>query len=146
MIAPTPKPSRKTRQLDTPEARRRNRDAVMAFYDLAFSKCRPAQAATIYMDEKFTHNVPGIPEGKNGFIEYLESAAREHPGKRVKFDHVIAEHPFVALHCHHSWPDCDDEEFILIFRLDETGKIAELWGVSQHVPLKRAAPKPKGGS
>jgi predicted SnoaL-like aldol condensation-catalyzing enzyme len=50
----------------------RNKQNVVAFYDLMFNQCRPREAIERYVGvEYFQHN-PGVKDGKQGFIEYFE--------------------------------------------------------------------------
>ncbi|MFZ2651664.1 MAG: nuclear transport factor 2 family protein [Burkholderiaceae bacterium] len=116
----------------------RNKKNVLAFYDLMFNQCKPAEAVRRFVGAMYVQHNPKVADGKGAFIAYFEKMAEQYPGKHVHFKRVFAEGEHVILHCHQEWPSDRERDRhwagIDIFRLDADGRIVEHWDVLQQVP------------
>ena len=118
----------------------RNKETVVAFYDIVFNQSRPREAMDRYAGDTYIQHNPVVKDSKDGFIAHFEEIGRCYPGKRVHFKRILAEGDFVVLHCLQEWPGEEDWIGIDIFRLDEPGEVVEHWDVLQVAPEASANP------
>ena len=115
----------------------RNKENVIAFYELAFNQHKLDEAVEKYVAEPYIQHNPGVADGGKAFIDAFALFLKEHPQSRADIKRVIAEGDLVVVHVHsQTAPDDRGEAVIDIFRLDENGKIVEHWDVTQPVPEK----------
>ena len=113
-----------------------NKKIVRDFYELAFNRHKPTEAAKKYIGDTYIQHNPHVPDGAAAFFSYFEGFFKQHPQSRVDIKRVLADGDLVVLHLH-SVTDAKDRgrAIVDIFRV-ENGKIVEHWDVAQDVPAQ----------
>jgi predicted SnoaL-like aldol condensation-catalyzing enzyme len=112
---------------------RRNKETVLAFYDLIINK-KDFNAATKYMGDDYIQHNPTAATGIEGLRIWMTEFYRRLPDLRANVRRVIAEGDLVALHVEGTnGPGLGGSALVDIFRVKD-GKIVEHWDVIQPIP------------
>jgi predicted SnoaL-like aldol condensation-catalyzing enzyme len=60
----------------------RNRQTVVAFYDLMFNQCRPAEAIALYTGDTYIQHNPDVGDGVRMAAEHLASTSSSSASSR----------------------------------------------------------------
>ena len=111
---------------------------VLDFFDLAFVRRDPAQAAEKYLGTVYTQHNPMAPDGAAAFVEFMTGFQAQAPQMSFTVKRVIAEGDLVVVHHHLTMsPDDRGTAVVDVFRVAD-GKIVEHWDVLQPVPAEAA--------
>lgn len=111
-----------------------NKQAVVAYYTLAFNDKQPEEAVARYVGDRYIQHNPQAPDGPEAFIAFVRGFADQAPGLNIEIKRVIAEGDLVMTHgLITTSPDDRGMAAVDIFRLED-GKIVEHWDVVQPVP------------
>ena len=121
------------------EQERRNRDAVLAFYEAGVNE-RNFDKAFQYLGDRYIQHNPNAPDGPEGFRQFFDFISRQYPKFRVEIQRVFVDGDYVAVHVRSfDSPTKNGEAGVDMFRL-ENGKIVEHWDVIQPIPDEFANP------
>jgi predicted SnoaL-like aldol condensation-catalyzing enzyme len=111
-----------------------NKQAVVAYYTLAFNDKQPEEAVSRYVGDRYIQHNPQAPDGPEAFIAFVRGFAGQSPGLNIEIKRVIAEGDLVMTHgLITTSPEDRGMAAADIFRLED-GKIVEHWDVVQPVP------------
>ena len=119
-----------------------NKEAVIAYYNMAFNERKPAEAAQKYGGPYYTQHNPQAPDGFEAFIQFVEGFAEQFPGMSLDIKRAVAEGDMVVTHSLlKTAPEDRGTAAADFFRLED-GKIVEHWDVLQPVPESAANDHP----
>ena len=111
---------------------------VLDFFDLAFVKRQPGQAAERYLGAGYTQHNPTAPDGAAVFPDLISGLFAQVPEASFHLKRAIADNDLVVLHYNlKMFPDDLGQVVVDIFRVEE-GQIVEHWDVMQPVPAESA--------
>ena len=112
---------------------RRNRDAVLAFYEAGVNQ-RDYDAAFRHLGNRYIQHNPDAVDGPEGFRKFFDFISTRYPKFRVEIKRVFVDGDMVAVHVRsYDGPTMNGEAGVDMFRL-ENGKIVEHWDVIQPIP------------
>lgn len=68
-----------------------NKKIVRDFYDLAFNKHKPTEAAKKYIGDKYIQHNPLVPNGAAAFYNYFEEHFKKNPQSKAIIHRVIGD-------------------------------------------------------
>ncbi len=123
----------------------RNKDNVLAFYDLMLNKKQAQEAVGKYLAPQYVQHNPIVPDGAAGLGAFFAKVAKDRANLRVVVHRIIAVADYVWAHVNFINlfnDDPQDRGFagVDIYKMDTDGKAIEHWDVLQEVgdPKKAA--------
>jgi predicted SnoaL-like aldol condensation-catalyzing enzyme len=116
-----------------------NRRLVTEFYELAINQQKPAEATRKYIELPYRQHNPEVPDGPDGFVQFIGGMQKKHPKLKVVISKALADDDLVALHVHLTREPNDPGLAVAEFFRLKNGKIIEHWDVLQPVPEKTAS-------
>lgn len=115
-----------------------NKLLVKKFYETAANDKEPRRAVELYVGEYYKQHNPYAGDGKEAFINYFESRAKQYPNAKMEIKRSLAEGDLVMVHVLSKLkPEDRGRAIVDIFRV-ENNKIVEHWDVVQDIPEKSA--------
>jgi predicted SnoaL-like aldol condensation-catalyzing enzyme len=124
----------------------RNKDNVLAWYDLMINRKKPEEAAAKFVNLAYVQHNPLIADGSDALGKYFGQVIRQRANARVVVHRIIAVGDYVWSHANFLNLFNDDPQDtgvagVDIFRMDAEGKAIEHWDVLQLVgDPKNSAP------
>jgi predicted SnoaL-like aldol condensation-catalyzing enzyme len=116
------------------DAAGKNKQTVIAFYNLIFRDHKPEEAFARYGGDEYIQHNPRVPDGKQAAIDYFGPYFKANPQANNEIKRAVAEGDLVFLHVHAKRDKHDRGRAIVdIFRVEQ-GKVVEHWDVIQDVP------------
>src|SRR5215210_4240500 len=120
----------------------KNKQTVLAFYNMAFNEKRRAEAVEKYGGSHYIQHNPQAPDGFEAFVEFVEGFTTQFPQLSVDFYRTVAEGDLVVTHSLlKTSPEDRGSAAADFFRLED-GKVVEHWDVLQPVPESAANDHP----
>src|SRR5262245_39686656 len=120
----------------------RNKDSVLALYDLMINQKKSEEAAAKFVSPAYTQHNPLIADGSSALGKYFGQVTRERANARVIVHRIIAVGDYVWAHVNFLNLFNDDPEDtgvagVDIYRMDADGKAIEHWDTLQLVGAPR---------
>lgn len=116
-----------------------NKKLVHDFYDLAFNRHQPREAAKLYNSDWYVQHNPFVPNGVAPFVEYFEGYFKTHSKSHVVFSHIVADADLVVLHLNSKADENDRSRAVIDISLSKTARLSSTGMWRRTFPRKRSA-------
>src|SRR5215208_8477682 len=76
----------------------KNKETVLAYYNMAFNDKKPAEAAEKYGGPYYIQHNPQAPDGFEAFIQFVTNFVEQFPQRSLDIKRAIADGDIVATH------------------------------------------------
>jgi predicted SnoaL-like aldol condensation-catalyzing enzyme len=127
----------------------RNKDNILAFYDLMINKKRPEEAVAKFLVPQYVQHNPLVPDGAAGLAKFFDKMAKQHAGLRIVVHRIVAIDDYVWAHVNfiNLFNDNPQDRGIAgvdIYKMDANGKAIEHWDVLQEIGNPKSAAHANG--
>jgi predicted SnoaL-like aldol condensation-catalyzing enzyme len=120
----------------------KNKQTVLAYYNLAFNDKQPAEAVEKYGGPHYIQHNPQAPDGFEAFVQFVTNFVEQFPQLSLDIKRAVAEGDMVVTHSLlKTSPEDRGTAAADFFRLED-GKVVEHWDVLQPVPESAANDHP----
>jgi predicted SnoaL-like aldol condensation-catalyzing enzyme len=116
----------------------RNKDNILAFYDLMINQKKSEEAAAKYVSPSYIQHNPLIPDGADALAGFFGQVTKERTRARVVVHRIVAVGDYVWAHVNflNLFIDDPDDQGLAgvdIFKMDADGMAIEHWDALQVV-------------
>jgi predicted SnoaL-like aldol condensation-catalyzing enzyme len=116
----------------------RNKDNILAFYDLMINQKKSEEAAAKYLSPSYIQHNPLVPDGADALGEFFGQVTKERARPRVVVHRIIAVGDYVWAHVNflnlfNDDPDDQGLAGVDIFKMGADGMAIEHWDALQVV-------------
>jgi predicted SnoaL-like aldol condensation-catalyzing enzyme len=127
----------------------RNKDNVLALYDLMINKKEAEQAVAKFFAPKYIQHNPLVPDGAAELARFFDKMAKNRANLRIVIHRIVAIDDYVWAHVHFINLFNDDPQDrgiagVDIFKMDADGKAIEHWDVLQEIGDPKSAAHANG--
>ena len=123
----------------------RNKNKVLALYDLMINKKEAKQAVAKFFAPKYIQHNPQVPDGATELARFFDRMAKDHANLWIVIHRIVAIDDYVWAHVHFINLFNDDPQDrgvagVDIFKMNADGRAIEHWDVLQEIgdPKKAA--------
>lgn len=110
-----------------------NKEVLIKFYEEVFNR-HDVDAARKYMREDYIQHNPGVPQGREGFVEAFRKKFAAVPTFHLDVKRIIVEDDMAAVHIHATGLPGESESIVVDFYRLQDGLLAEHWDCLMPIP------------